>query len=243
MVGQHLNTDGKLHIHLRRIAGAHKPQWKDCEALRGGWSPNLRPTNTHTGDENMTLKRETYIACHPNGERYTGEHALAYIAPYKRGPGYVVLGWSGRRNKPDVYQSAADRECALKVAQDHIARVAKFEADKAERRARAKAANSKPHTLKVGDLLSSSWGYDQTNVDFYEVTAVTGKSAKVRKIAQNTVETGFMAGHTTPCPGNYVGEETNWKRVRGKDNSIKVRDWGVWAHPTNGEKKYCSWYH
>ncbi len=38
-------------------------------------------------------------------------------------------------------------------------------------------------TVKVGDIFVRSWGYDQTNVDFYEIVEVskTGKTAKARK--------------------------------------------------------------
>ncbi len=38
---------------------------------------------------------------------------------------------------------------------------------------------------KVGDVLVSSWGYDQTNVDFYQVIAVTKASVRIRKIGKN----------------------------------------------------------
>lgn len=38
-------------------------------------------------------------------------------------------------------------------------------------------------TVQVGDVFARSWGYDQTNVDFYEIVEVsrTGKTAKARK--------------------------------------------------------------
>lgn len=35
--------------------------------------------------------------------------------------------------------------------------------------------------VKVGDFFVSSWGYDQTNVDFYRVVALTPKGMKVQK--------------------------------------------------------------
>lgn len=37
--------------------------------------------------------------------------------------------------------------------------------------------------VKVGDFFVSSWGYDQTNVDFYKVVGLTksGKSVRVQK--------------------------------------------------------------
>jgi len=43
------------------------------------------------------------------------------------------------------------------------------------------------HGLVEGDILYSSWGYDQTNVDFYQVTEVRGKHVIVREIASQTV--------------------------------------------------------
>lgn len=34
--------------------------------------------------------------------------------------------------------------------------------------------------VKVGDFFSSSWGYDQTNVDFYKVVGMTASGKSVR---------------------------------------------------------------
>lgn len=42
----------------------------------------------------------------------------------------------------------------------------------------------KVRRLKVGDILYTSWGYDQTNVDFYQVVTMTAKSAKIRQVAE-----------------------------------------------------------
>jgi hypothetical protein len=63
-------------------------------------------------------------------------------------------------------------------------------ADKAAR----KAERSKPHNLKVGNILVSSWGYDQTNAGCYEVARVVStKSVEIQKIAKHSGgEDGFM---------------------------------------------------
>lgn len=37
-------------------------------------------------------------------------------------------------------------------------------------------------TPKVGDILDSSWGYDQTNIDFYQVVKTTEHSVWLRSI-------------------------------------------------------------
>lgn len=44
--------------------------------------------------------------------------------------------------------------------------------------------------VQVGTIFSRSWGYDQTNVNYYVVTAVTpsGKSVRLREIGLTTVE-------------------------------------------------------
>jgi hypothetical protein len=39
------------------------------------------------------------------------------------------------------------------------------------------------NSFNVGDILFNQWGYDQTNVDFYQVVATTAKTVTVRQIA------------------------------------------------------------
>lgn len=78
----------------------------------------------------------------------------------------------------------------------------------AEKAAKAKAKKAFQHALKVGDILDSSWGYDQTNVDFYEVTAVpSGKSVKLRPVCKETVSESGQSESVVPVPGSYCGDE------------------------------------
>ncbi len=46
--------------------------------------------------------------------------------------------------------------------------------------------------VEVGDIFVSSWGYDQTNISYYQVVGITasGKSVKVTQIAQKITEHG-----------------------------------------------------
>lgn len=64
------------------------------------------------------------------------------------------------------------------------------------------------HPFKVGDCLYQSWGYDQTNIDFFEVIAVLPKSVKIRSISQIMIEGsgGFMCENVKPDKGNFIGE-------------------------------------
>lgn len=80
-------------------------------------------------------------------------------------------------------------------------------------------------TVKVGDIFYSSWGYDQTNIDFYQIVRLTEKgSAFVRPIRARRVETenghftqealvpvkdGFFEGYSS-----HIKSEGAMKRLR-----------------------------
>jgi hypothetical protein len=69
-------------------------------------------------------------------------------------------------------------------------------------------------TLKVGDVLEGSWGYDQTNYDFFEVTAVLGSQmVEVRELKQGSENTGWCRDKVWPLPGQYTDRPPARKRV------------------------------
>lgn len=120
----------------------------------------------------------------------------------------------------------------LKLQQEHADRVQK----------RRDERKSFQHTLKVGDILYSSWGYDQTNIDFYQVTAVKGKHVEVTPISGNAVESGWSYGRTTPIKDSFKGEPSRY--LVGKGNCIKVRSF-AWAYPVslNEDGSYKSYHY
>lgn len=49
--------------------------------------------------------------------------------------------------------------------------------------------------VKVGDYFSASWGYDQTNVDFFQVVALVGESSvRVREVRPQMIEENPTCG-------------------------------------------------
>ena len=49
--------------------------------------------------------------------------------------------------------------------------------------------------VKVGDIFSSSWGYDQTNVDFFQVIALVGESSvRVREVYPSMIDEQCISG-------------------------------------------------
>lgn len=135
----------------------------------------------------------------------------------------------------------------------------------------SKVSEAKPkekvnkYGVKVGDLFYCSWGYEQTNVDFFQVIALVGESSvRIRQVAPKMVSekpTCSMAADRTyeipteilpPCSyGTFVEDNENGdlKRVKlgYKDQvCINVGRKGGYqdtAYRYNGEEVYVSWYY
>jgi len=97
--------------------------------------------------------------------------------------------------------------------------------------------------FEVGDIIYYSWGYDQTNVDFFQVVVVREKSISIRPIMSKENETGFMSGNSMPIKDAFKGEPMT-KRVNKFDyngNPYISFDYGcgcLW----DGSPVSCSWY-
>lgn len=66
----------------------------------------------------------------------------------------------------------------------------------------------------VGDVLESSWGYDQTNVDFYQVIAVTAKSVRIREIGKRHVSSTRTQDMLVPMIDAFAAEKASTRRVQ-----------------------------
>ena len=98
-------------------------------------------------------------------------------------------------------------------------------------KAATKAKRSGSVNVKVGDVFVDSWGYEQTNIDFYQVVELVGKSTVVvREIGGETVgePTSYCSDVVRPVKDSFLlDSEGNYKEYRKR-----VTRWG------NGEKDY-----
>ena len=105
----------------------------------------------------------------------------------------------------------------------------------------AKQELAPPPTAQVGDILYTSGGYEQTNVSFYEVVAVSGSTATIRQIGKNYLpsQSTQYEDAVTPAVGAFVGPPTK-KRVQkatyGGSYKIKISDYST-AYPWDGKPK------
>lgn len=154
----------------------------------------------------MRFQRDFYI---PRGSvkvSSKGSSAVAYL--YERGGQPCAVGFFGKSDKPALNYRYATKERRAESLAAWMKRMDEWQASKDAAKAKKKETLAKPQELlKVGDVLQCSWGYDQTNIDYYEVTKLVGKrTVEIRKIACESVETEFMQGRSVPAKGEYIGE-------------------------------------
>ncbi|EDP5801884.1 hypothetical protein ACMCJ8_000999 [Campylobacter jejuni] len=66
-----------------------------------------------------------------------------------------------------------------------------------------KKSKDNANGYKVGDILYSNWGYEQTNVEFYQVVATTEKTIYLADIKENVKITGWEQGLKSPCKNAF----------------------------------------
>lgn len=147
----------------------------------------------------------------------------AYV--YERGTVFLALAYVGRAARPAFhYQFKTETSRAKYVERfiaDQAAAIERRAAEKAKRQAEAAV----PNRLKVGDVLRSTWGHEQTNVDFYQVVAVTAKTATFRPIGFAQVSGDGWAGQVVPEVGAFTGPSRIAKVTFGE--SVRVSSYAV----------------
>lgn len=111
--------------------------------------------------------------------------------------------------------------------------------------------------IKVGDIFYTSWGYEQTNIDFFQVVALKGKTQVViREVALNKKEEVGVSGMSRDI--SFYTDKVRFlekscfikdnekgmiKKVQGtKENPYLSLDFSN-AHLYKGQKLYESWYY
>ena len=93
-------------------------------------------------------------------------------------------------------------------------------------------------TINVGDIFVCSWGYDQTNIDYYKVIAVKNKTVSIVAIGQSRTYTGHMQGECNPIP-DVVTSKPITKRINRCSDGVNLKMTSYsWAYPWNGETNH-----
>ena len=144
---------------------------------------------------------------------------------------FSAICFAGKAVNPTWYYLFRSEEAMLaqvaKTVNNRIARAAEVAKYKAERLA--------PTNLKEGDILYCSWGYDQTQVDFYKIKEVVGNN-RIKIVPM----TAIVAKQSTGADYMVAGEEKGTpmlKVANGRQNSVKITSYSN-AYLWDGQPKY-----
>lgn len=150
-------------------------------------------------------------------------------------PGYVVgLGFTGTAGKPAYYYRYRSVAAAQEKGEAHLAGIKAWR----ERVGRGRAERTEFRTnMAPGTVLSASWGYDQTNIDYYQVIRVVegGRTVVIRPIASRTHvgdKDPWMTGSCWPLAGEFTGSESTHRVQPGEH--VKVSSCAT-ASPWDGK--------
>jgi hypothetical protein len=178
----------------------------------------------------MVVKKERYI---PTGYVPLVIENPADVVVYTNNDNgkFSAICFAGKAVNPTWYYLFRSEEAMLaqvaKTVNNRIARAAEVAKYKAERLA--------PTNLKEGDILYCSWGYDQTQVDFYKVKEVVGNN-RIKIVPM----TAIVAKQSTGADYMVAGEEKGTpmlKVANGRQNSVKITSYSN-AYLWDGQPKY-----
>ena len=170
--------------------------------------------------------------------------ALAYTA----GNGKPALKvWKPKATKPHIHYYFTDEErrakCLASAIANHKNHIDRVQARKADRKGTPEMLN----TVKIGDIFHFSWGYEQTNVDYYQVIDKNGYMLTLREICckRTNTETGNgMADYVTAVKDAFVEESEPFQKklqFSGNKPYITMKSFG-WCSLWDGRECYRSWY-
>lgn len=127
---------------------------------------------------------------------------------------YSVKAYKGRALKPAFFY----RFDTEKMATEYVANWQKKWLEHTEK---SKAASAE-EKVKIGDIFYSSWGYEQTNIDFYQVVEVKGSFVSIREINQLR-ENKVWSGCCLPDVNNFKSDEV-LRRKWSNNESLRIND-------------------
>jgi len=151
------------------------------------------------------MDRSFYIP--KNSEEIKNGDAVVYTYSMDGKP--IAMGFYGKTKKPIFHYRFKSPENMQEYIDKFFADRKQHFVRKAEAKAkRLSASQEMANKTIVGDIFYSSWGYDQTNIDFYQIVAKKGKmSFMLQKIGSKIIEyTDYGVDYVVPNPGHTKGE-------------------------------------
>lgn len=218
------------------------PDHPESDAARAWFDAIVLPAPADE-DDTPHIEAKFYnhkVTVYRNASKWRPGYGFHTLSPQQKSAGRRSLGtgWGSgyatlEELRPAFERFLAERERVWDRAQ----------ARKAAKQA-ARAAFVNPYA--VGDILDGSWGYDQTNVDYFQVIETGPRSLKLHKIAARTLEaTGPDSARVVPVKDAFLdNRDPVWVTIQidKRGHSVPSPIYGTLGK-WDGTPNYESWGH
>ncbi|CAB4160805.1 hypothetical protein UFOVP733_12 [uncultured Caudovirales phage] len=118
---------------------------------------------------------------------------------------YAAKAFSGRRYKSDFNYFFKNKEQMDQYIKEYVEKIKRLRQIKIDRKIKDAAA-AENCSVKVGDIFKSEWGYDQTNISYYQVVKSKGKTVEIREICKKKEYSDSMCGSCLPIIDFFLGD-------------------------------------
>lgn len=174
----------------------------------------------------------------------TGGCVYLYEKPLPFAPGsdYLAIGYAGTAGRRAFHIRFKTQEARTAYVEKFFQNLAASKTFKQELRQRF---INKPTTLQIGDIVTNSWGYDQTNVDWYTVVRKTEHFVWLSPIESELTSDGnlSMTGYSVPTMKDgrpVIVEERQILKHKSCEDRVTMRHGS--AQKWDGRKRFVSWY-
>lgn len=175
-----------------------------------------------------------------NSREITRPHAMAIVYVYESNGIFWAIGYAGRKKNPAFrhwYKEEEQRDDYVNKFLD------KQEADAVGKIRYRQEKKNFVTSLVQGEILYGSWGWEQTNVEFFEIIEVRSKNTiRIRSLVKHKSYSGDMSGRAMPIAGQYDGETQTVRLRLGDQCSAALCGLKVLLAKWDGEPKTFSEY-
>ena len=159
---------------------------------------------------------------------------------------FIGVGYWGKSKKSFFYSLFNDMaELEIKIARFEGQLIEREKVAIDRRNAQKLRNKAFKESIKVGSILCDSWGYEQTNVEFYEVLTMKGATITLKELSHENIKDseGFMCSRVKPFTGEFrfmSNSKIETKRV--VSDNVKMSD-SVSLTLWDERPMYKSWYY
>jgi len=182
----------------------------------------------------MRMSRESYTSGLPEEARLIEQEGG--IAYHYEGHGKLYgMYFRGKAQKPTKHYSFRTEEQREAFSEKFFEEIQRgIEWKRKRKEEAAKSLEEAYGGLEVGAIFYSSWGYEQTNINFYQVVGIKGKNLTIQEIGKKTVSESQSTEMVVPAPEIKIGETFTKRLNKWGGLSFEYTSASPYTHGSRG---------